>query len=82
MMGQEDLEILLNKMFEIPGYNVTYKDIVSRKDNWFNDFLMTKKQNEEWIKWGEKYLKKKTYNPELTMTLVNVTWGIKVLEKD
>ena len=82
MMGQEDLEILLNKMFEIPGYNVTYKDIVSRKDNWFNDFLMTKKQNEEWIEWGEKYLKKKTYNPKLTMTLVNVTWGIKVLEKD
>ena len=82
MMGQEDLEILLNKMFEIAGYNVTYKDIVSRKDNWFNDFLMTKKQNEEWIEWGEKYLKKKTYNPKLTMTLVNVTWGIKVLEKD
>ena len=81
-MGQEDLEILLNKMFEIAGYNVTYKDIVSRKDNWFNDFLMTKKQNEEWIEWGEKYLKKKTYNPKLTMTLVNVTWGIKVLEKD
>ena len=42
MMGQEDLEILLNKMFEIAGYNVTYEDIVSRKDNWFNDFLMTK----------------------------------------
>ena len=33
------------------------------------------------MKWGKKYLKNKVNNPEITMILVNVTWGIKVLEK-
>ncbi len=82
MVGQEELEILLNKMFEISGYEVTYSDIVTRKDKWYNDFLMTRKQQEEWMKWGKKYLKNKVHNPEITMILIDVTWGIKVLEKD
>lgn len=81
MVGQEELEVLLNKMFEVAGYEVTYSDIVTRKDNWYNDFIMTGKQQEEWMKWGKKYLKNKVNNPEITMILVNVTWGIKVLEK-
>ena len=81
MVGQEELEVLLNKMFEVAGYEVTYSDIVTRKDNWYNDFIMTGKQQEEWMKWGKKYLKNKVNNSEITMILVNVTWGIKVLEK-
>ena len=81
MVGQEELEVLLNKMFEIAGYEVTYSEIVTRKDHWYNDFIMTVKQQEEWMKWGKKYLKNKVNNPEITMILVNVTWGIKVLEK-
>ncbi len=82
MVEQEELEVLLNKMFEVAGYEVTYSDIVTRKDNWYNDFLMTVKQEEEWMNWGKKYLKNKVHNPEITMILVNVSWGIKVLEKD
>ena len=82
MVGQEELEVLLNKMFEVAGYEVTYSEIVTRKDKWYNDFIMTGKQQEEWMKWGKKYLKNKVHNPEITMILINVTWGIKVLEKD
>ena len=81
MVGQEELEVLLNKMFELAGYEITYSEIVTRKDHWYNDFIMTGKQQEEWMKWGKKYLKNKVHNPEITMILVNVTWGIKVLEK-
>jgi hypothetical protein len=81
MVGQKELEVLLNKMFEVAGYEVTYSEIVTRKDKWYNDFIMTGKQQEEWMKWGKKYLKNKVHNPEITMILVNVTWGIKVLEK-
>ena len=29
------LETLINKMFEIAGHEVTFNDIVDRKDNWF-----------------------------------------------
>ena len=81
MVGQKELEVLLNKMFELAGYEITYSEIVTRKDKWYNDFIMTGKQQEEWMKWGKKYLKNKVHNPEITMILVNVTWGIKVLEK-
>jgi len=47
---------LINKMFEIAGHQVTYDDVKDRKDNWFQEWTMTMAQNEEWQKWGKKYL--------------------------
>ena len=81
MVGENEVRVLLDKMFEIAGYSVKYDEIVNRKDEWYNGYTMTQKQQEEWMKWGKKYLKNKVNNPEITMILVNVTWGIKVLEK-
>jgi hypothetical protein len=43
-------------MFEIAGHQVTYDDVKDRKDNWFQEWTMTMAQNEEWQKWGKKYL--------------------------
>ena len=53
------IEELINKMFEIAGHNVKYEDIKDREDDWYMLWSMTKEQNEEWIKWGQKFLKKK-----------------------
>ena len=49
---------LINEMFKIAGHQVTYDDIKDRKDNWFQEWTMTKQQYNEWIKWGKKYLMK------------------------
>ena len=49
---------LINKMFEIAGHPVTYDDIKDRKDSWYTDWTMTMEQNDEWKKWGKKYLMK------------------------
>jgi len=50
---------IINKMFEIAGHAVTYDDIKDRKDDWFTEYTMTVEQNEEWQKWGCRYLMKK-----------------------
>ncbi len=48
---------LINQMFIIAGHDVTYDDILGKK-NWFQDYTMTVEQAEELKKWGKKYLMK------------------------
>lgn len=59
-MTKEDKVVvdLINKMFEIAGHEVTYEDIINRKDAWYTDWTMTVEQNEQWKKWGVEYLRK------------------------
>ena len=72
---------LINKMFEIAGYDISYVDIKDRKDAWYTDWTMTVAQNEEWKKWGRQYLKEKfRYNKiicEREMNMVSLMWGLK-----
>lgn len=81
MVGEKEVQVLLDKMFEIAGYTVKYDKIVNRRDEWYNGYSMTRIQEDEWMSWGKKYLNKKVPNPEIAMILVNTTWGLKVLEK-
>jgi hypothetical protein len=77
---------LINEMFKIAGHEVTYDDIKDRKDNWFQEYTMTEEQNNEWIKWGEKYIKKKlsmiAYRAEKEMSWVKLMWGLKIQENE
>lgn len=50
---------IINKMFEISGYEMGYDDVVSRDDDWYNQYTMTMDQYKDWIKWGSEYLRKK-----------------------
>jgi hypothetical protein len=53
---EKAVEDLINQMFIIAGHDVRFDDIKTRKDNWFQQYTMTMAQNEEWQKWGKKYL--------------------------
>lgn len=79
MDSQKDVEIILNKMFEISGSRTSYREIIHREDNWFLEFEITEDQHKEWIKWGKSYLKKKVTRPEVTMALIDATWGLKII---
>ena len=72
---------LINKMFEIAGHPVTYDDIKDRKDSWYTDWTMTMEQNEEWKKWGKKYLMKElrmyAKMAEKEMSMISLMWGLK-----
>jgi hypothetical protein len=72
---------LINEMFKIAGYSITYEDIKDRKDNWFNDWTITMDQYEEWKLWGKKYLQKKlnmyAKSAEKQMVWVGLMWGLK-----
>jgi hypothetical protein len=63
-MKQQDKERLLlkeliDKMFEIAGYNLKFEDVEGRTDNWFQQYTMTESQNKEWRDWGTKFINKK-----------------------
>lgn len=72
---------IINKMFEIAGHSVTYEDIKDREDAWYQDWTMTIEQNEEWKKWGKKYLMKSfslyAKIAERQMDMIGLMWGLK-----
>jgi hypothetical protein len=72
---------IINEMFRIAGHEVTYDDVKDRKDNWFHDWTMTIAQNEEWQRWGKKYLQKNlnmyAKRAEKEMQWVSLMWGLK-----
>ena len=73
--------MILNKMFEIAGHNVTYDDIKDRKDDWYTEWTMTVQQSKEWQDWGVDYLRKNLKMnkvlAETEMRWVNLQWGLK-----
>ena len=75
---------LINLMFSISKHNVSYDDIVGRKDAWYNEYTMTLEQNHEWIEQGVKYLSKKLKITHVAarkeMLWVNLMWGLKTIE--
>ena len=75
---------LINQMFIIAGYDVTYNDINGRKDDWYTQFTMTTAQCEEWKAWGVAYLRKhlkinKAF-AEHKMGWINFQWGLKIID--
>ena len=78
---EEKVETLINKMFEIAGYNVAYNDIKDRKDAWYTDWTMTVEQNKEWVDWMVNYFKKECKTPaklaEREAAMCSLMWGLK-----
>ena len=72
---------VINKMFEIAGHDVTYDDVKDRQDNWYAQWTMTMKQNEEWQKWGIAEIRKQfKFNKTLAereMGMITLMWGLK-----
>lgn len=78
---EEIVRTIINKMFEIAGYNVSYDDIKDRKDEWYTEWTMTVAQNEEWISWMEIYFKKECKMfakiAERQARMYSLMWGLK-----
>ena len=78
------LETIINKMFEIAGYNICYNDILHRKDDWYAQYTMTKEQEAEWMKWGEEYIRKsRVWYSKLgkkEMGKINLMYGLKIVQ--
>jgi hypothetical protein len=64
-------------MFEIAGHDVTYDDVINRKDEWFLQYTMTTDQQSEWIEWSENYLRKKT---NMSKYAINITMQWLILD--
>jgi hypothetical protein len=73
---------LINQMFTIADHAVTHEDIKDRKDAWYAEYTMTEEQNEEWVNWGQVYLRKKfKLSKQMAvreMGMINLMWGLKL----
>ena len=83
---EKAVEDILDKMFEIAGHDIRYIDIKGRQDNWYQQWMMTYKQNEEWKEWGIGYLKKELKLRKETasreMDWISLMWGLKISDWD
>jgi N-acetylmuramoyl-L-alanine amidase CwlA len=68
---------IINKMFEISKHEITFDDVLKRKDNWFQQYTMTADQQSEWIEWSENYLRKKT---NMSKYAINITMQWLILD--
>jgi len=77
---------LIDKMFEIAGHSVRFKDVEGRQDNWYQQWTMTAKQQEEWMKWGASYIAKELRMPkylaERKMDMFNFNYGLMLEAED
>lgn len=79
---QEDIvRNVINRMFEIAGYDTCYEDIVGRKDDWYMQWTMTEEQGEIWKQWMIDYFKNECkYHPKVAereALMCNLMWGLK-----
>lgn len=68
---------IINKMFEISKHEITFDDVLKRKDNWFQQYTMTTEQQKQWIEWSENYLRKKT---NMSKYAINITMQWLILD--
>lgn len=76
---------LINLMFKIAGYDVSFFDILEMGSKWNTGFTMTKEQERLWMKEGEKLIAKKLKyitkeSARKEMDWVNLMWGLKIKE--
>jgi len=77
---------LINLMFKIAGYDVSFFDILEMGSKWNTGFTMTKEQERLWMKEGEKLIAKKLKyitkeSARKEMDWVNLMWGLKIKEQ-
>ena len=75
---------------ELKPFNKTYYDVVDRKNDrdvgkkeWYEEHEVTPGQNEEWRKWGAKFIKKYAngsckFRSEKEMSMMDLQWGLKI----
>ena len=73
---------LINKMFEFANLEVTYDDIVGRKDDWYCQYTMTQEQHDKWKEYSIPYIKKHMKvtmkYAETVFAWFNLSYGLKV----
>lgn len=76
------LEAIVNQMFIIAGHNVSYNDVLNRKDDWYNQWTMTEAQSQEWKEWSVNYLRKKKRwgktMAEREVAMIDLYCGLKI----
>ena len=73
---------IIDQMFIIAGYpEVSYDDVVGRKDEWYLEYTMTEDQNKEWRDWAISYLKKKRFYKKIAereIAMIDLFCGHKI----
>jgi len=73
---------VINRMFEIAGYEFRYEEISKRKDDWFSQYEMTKQQDEIWerdcVDLISKKLRLPKYLAKREFQHIRLCYGLKI----
>jgi uncharacterized protein YpuA (DUF1002 family) len=82
---EKSVEVIVNKMFEISGHNLTYNNVKDRDDDWYTQWTMTSEQVTQWEQWGKEYLMENlqmnSIMAEKEMDIMSLGWGLKIKNK-
>lgn len=86
MSKQNTLEHLVNKQFEIAGYDTTelnYQNLIKTKNkDWFTKNTITKEKQKEFELYAKSYLKKHVYNVEKEYNWFLFAYGLKCVDNE
>ena len=76
---------IIDEMFMIAGHtDITYEDVIDRKDAWYSEWTMTMEQNEQWKQAGIKILQQEyrwpKYRAEKEMDMMSLLYGLKFID--
>jgi len=84
--NEEIVRDVINRMFEIAGYDICFEDIAGRKDEWYTQWTMTEEQSEIWQQWMKEYFKKECKMvpkiAEREASMFNLMWGLKYRDNE
>lgn len=55
---EQNFEHLIDKMFEMAGHEVRYKDVKGRQDQWYLNWTMSQIEYNDWKNYVVDYLRK------------------------
>ena len=81
LTDEEIIQCIISK--ELEPFGKTYFDVVG-EDEWYSKYEVTPEENEKWVQWSEKFIKKHSKNllaksrPKKEMQMINLQWGLKI----
>jgi len=84
--NEEIVRDVINRMFEIAGYDTCFEDIAGRKDEWYTQWTMTEEQGKIWQQWMKEYFTKECKMfpkiAEREASMFNLMWGLKYRDNE
>ena len=80
---EEVAKDLINAMFQIAGYDVTFDDVAKEPDGYYERYTWSPEQEKEWMSWAtdyvKKHLKQRSTYADREVAMFNLCYGLRTV---